>query len=110
MRPSGNNVANAFTDLAVRAAEGTYLAWLGSQIQPGEIIAIRQGGGPLGELRYPLPDDNGHTNSYWAYDASTQAALPAFRPGVDPGYRYNGPGAGLSRPPTTRTSSTTGSG
>jgi Putative Ig domain len=83
--PSGNDVANGFTDLAVRAAEGTYLAWLGSQINPGQIIAIRQGGGPLGELRYPLPDDNGHTNSYWAYDASTQAALPPSVQGWTPG-------------------------
>ena len=83
--PSGNNVANGFTDPAVRAAEGTYLAWLGSQIQPGEIIAVRQGGGPLGELRYPLPEDNGHTNSYWAYDASSQAALPPSVQGWTPG-------------------------
>ena len=84
-QPSGNDVVNAFTDMAVRAAEGTYLAWLGSQIAPGDIIAVRQGGGPLGELRYPLPDANGHTNSYWAYDASTQAALPPAIRGWKPG-------------------------
>ena len=75
--PSGNNVANAVTDMAVRSAEGTYLTWLGTQITPGEIIVVREGGGPLGELRYPLPDEDGHTNDFWAYDASTQAALPA---------------------------------
>jgi hypothetical protein len=73
---SGNDVANAVTDLAVRNAEGSYLAWLGSHIQPGEIIGIREGGGPLGELSYPSNDYDGHTNSFWAYDASTQATSP----------------------------------
>jgi hypothetical protein len=82
--PSGNDVANAVTDAAVRAAEGSYLTWLGSQISPGEIIAVRQGGGPLGELRYPGPDYDGHTNSYWAYDTSTQSgsSVPGWRPGT----------------------------
>ena len=36
-------------------------------------------------MRYPLPDDNGHTNSYWAYDASTQAALSPSVQGWTPG-------------------------
>jgi hypothetical protein len=83
--PSGDNVANAVTDTAVRSAEGTYLAWLGSQITAGEIIAVREGGGPLGELRYPLPDESGHTNEFWAYDASTQATLPTSVQGWVPG-------------------------
>ena len=82
---SGNNAANGITDLAVRAAEGTYLDWLGSQIQPGEIVAVREGGGPLGELRYPLPTYDGHTTSFWGYDASTQAALPPAVQGWVPG-------------------------
>ena len=73
---SGNNVANAVTDMAVRNAESTYLAWLGRNIPVGSLTAIRQGGGPLGELRYPDADYDGHTDSYWAYDASTQAASP----------------------------------
>lgn len=80
---SGNNVVNGVTDLAVRGAEGSYLAWLGSQIQSGEIIGIREGGGPFGELRYPSNDYGGHTNSFWAYDASTQATSPV--PGWTPG-------------------------
>ena len=80
---SGNNVVNGVTDLAVRVAEGSYLTWLGSQIQPGEIVGIREGGGPLGELRYPSNDYDGHTNSFWAYDASTQAKSPV--PGWTPG-------------------------
>jgi hypothetical protein len=83
---SGNNIVNGVTDLAVRYAEGSYLAWLGSQIQPGEIIGIREGGGPLGELSYPSNDYDGHTNSFWAYDASTQATspVPGWTPGTGP--------------------------
>jgi hypothetical protein len=83
---SGNNAINAITDAAVRSAEGTYLAWLASVIPPGSIIAVRQGGGPLGELHYPLAVYDGHTDSYWAYDDATQAGLPAsvwqWRPGT----------------------------
>ena len=74
---SGDDVVNGVTDLAVRAAEGGYLSWLGSQITPGSIIGVRQGGGPLGELRYPDPDYNGHTNCWWAWDASSASILPS---------------------------------
>ena len=81
--PSGLNVANGVTDLSVRAAEGTYLAWLGAQFAPGTFLAVRQGGGPSGELHYPSPNYNGHTNCYWAYDSSSQASSPV--PGWSPG-------------------------
>jgi hypothetical protein len=80
---SGNDVANAVTDATVRSAEGAYLEWLGAHIGRGTIVAIRQGGGPLGELRYPDPDYDGHTNCYWAFDISSQAASPV--PGWTPG-------------------------
>ena len=80
---SGDNVANAVTDSAVREAEGSYLAWLGSQIQPGEILAVREGGGPLGELSYPDSDFDGNTNCYWAFDTSSQSVSPV--PGWTPG-------------------------
>ena len=73
---SGDNVANAVTNSAVRSALGRYLDWLGAQIPRGKLWGIRQGGGPLGELRYPAGTYNGHTNSFWAYDASTQAVSP----------------------------------
>lgn len=39
--PSGDDVANGVTDAAVRSAEGAYLEWLGSQISPGELTAVR---------------------------------------------------------------------
>ena len=80
---SGDNVANAVTDPAVRSAEGAYLKWLGAASLSGKVIAIRQGGGPLGELRYPDPDYDGHTNCYWAFDVSSQATSPV--PGWTPG-------------------------
>ena len=84
---SGNDTVNAVTNMSVRAAEQSYLTWLGQQFAPGTISAVREGGGPLGELRYPLPDDaSGHyNNGYWAYDADTQAALPAAVRGWVPG-------------------------
>jgi hypothetical protein len=54
--------------------------------------SIRIGGGLQGELRYPPKDWNGHTNSYWAFDASAQnpdiSRIPenvvGWRPGIDP--------------------------
>ena len=81
---SGNNVPNGITDPSVRLAEAAYLARLGAQFPRGQILAVRCGGGPLGELRYPDPEYHGHTNSYWAYDASTQAKSPirGWRPGT----------------------------
>lgn len=82
---SGNDVANAVTDPSVRAAEAGYLTWLGSGVARGSIVAVRQGGGPLGELRYPSPDYHRNTNSFWAYDTSTQALLPASVRGWLPG-------------------------
>jgi hypothetical protein len=80
---SGDDVANAVTDDNVRSAEATYLQWLGSEIPSGDLFAVRDSGGPLGELAYPGPDYNGHSNSYWAYDESTQALSPV--PGWIPG-------------------------
>jgi Putative Ig domain len=84
---SGDAIPNAITDMSVRSAEGVYLTWLGQQITPGEIVAVREGGGPLGELRYPGPDvtATGHINSFWAYDTSSQADLPSDIVGWVPG-------------------------
>ena len=44
--PSANNVVNAVTNQAIRAAEGTYLQWLGTQFSPGQLIAVPRGRGP----------------------------------------------------------------
>jgi hypothetical protein len=80
---SGDDVANAVTDTAVRAAEATYLRNLSAQI-PGNLLnAVRTGGGPDGELRYPTGEYNGHRDAFWAYDSSSQAVSPV--PGWQPG-------------------------
>jgi hypothetical protein len=73
---SGNNVANAVTDMSARAAEAVYLHWLGNELPKNELEGVRVGGGPLGELRYPSGSYNGHTDCFWAYDASSRAASP----------------------------------
>jgi hypothetical protein len=80
---SGNDVANAVTDMAVRTAEGAYLSWLSNQLPGSELAAVRVGGGPFGELRYPEGSYNGNSDCFWAYDASSQAASPV--PGWVPG-------------------------
>ena len=55
--------------------------------------SVRVGGGVLGELRYPPPEWNGHTNSYWAFDAHAQNAaesgIPAEVVGWKPGLSAN---------------------
>jgi hypothetical protein len=81
---SGDDVANGVTDPAVRDAMGRYLDWLGGQIPRGRLWGVRQGGGPLGELRYPAGTYGGHRNCWWAYDASTQVRSPVagWRPGT----------------------------
>jgi hypothetical protein len=61
------------------------LHWLGTQIPSGSLLAVRQGGGPLGEIRYPEAVYGAGTNCYWAYDASTQSTLPASVRGWVPG-------------------------
>ena len=76
---------NGVTDLAVRGAEGQYLSLLGTQLSGQAIYAVRAGGGPLGELRYPDATYMSDTNNFWAYDPSTQAALPASVQGWVPG-------------------------
>ena len=82
---SGENVVNGVTDQQVRAAESQYLSLLGSQLSGLGLLAVRVGGGPLGELRYPDATYMGHTNSFWAYDPSTQSSLPGSVQGWVPG-------------------------
>jgi hypothetical protein len=80
---SGDDVANAVTDSSVRAAQATYLRNLSAQI-PGTLLnAVRTGGGPDGELRYPTGEYNGHVHAFWAYDSSSRAVSPV--PGWEPG-------------------------
>jgi hypothetical protein len=81
---SGMNIANTVTNPDVRAALAGYLTWLGRQIPKGKLLGIRQSGGQYGQLRYPDASYNGHTNSWWAYDTSSQATspVPTWKPGT----------------------------
>ncbi len=57
---SGNNIANAVTNPAVRAAEADYLRALSALI-PGDLLgAVRTAGGPQGQLSYPTGKYQGH--------------------------------------------------
>jgi hypothetical protein len=82
-RLSGNDVANAVTDSAVRNALGTYLAYLGSHLHG--LAAVRLGGGPDNELRYPTGSNGSQSNAFWFYDKSSQSLLPASVKGWKPG-------------------------
>lgn len=80
----GSDIANAVTDRAVRAAQGTYLTRLAATFPPGAFVAVRQGGLGNGEAHYPSGGYAGHTNAYWAFDTDTQASssVPGWRPGT----------------------------
>lgn len=82
----GEDVPNAVFNPAVRKAQAAYIARLGADLSDLELLGIRASGLLYSELRYPEPDYNGHTNSYWAFDAHAQASspVPGWRPG-DPG-------------------------
>jgi len=76
------DVPNAVFDPAVRDAEAAYIARVAADF--GDAFwAIRAGGLLQDELRYPPAGDNGHANSYWAFDAAAQAhsPVPGWRPG-----------------------------
>jgi hypothetical protein len=85
-------VINAPFNPQARALIAGYLRRIFQDFNASDIDAIRLGGGPQGELRYPPNVWNGHTNSYWAFDASAQnptlsgipATIVGWRPGIDP--------------------------
>lgn len=81
---SGDNIANAVTDPAVRDAEAAYLRGLSSRIPGNLLAAVRTGGGPDGQLSYPSGRYQGHQDSFWAYDSSSQARspVPRWKPGT----------------------------
>jgi hypothetical protein len=70
---SGNDVANAVTDMNVRVRLGQYLAYLGSHLQG--LDSVRIGGGPDNELRYPSGGSGSEPDAYWFFDSSSQAEL-----------------------------------
>ena len=78
----GDDIPNAVFDQNVRDAQAEYIARIGSDFGDS-FFAIRVGGLGYSELRYPGPNYNGHSNSYWAFDGSAQAGSPV--PGWVPG-------------------------
>jgi hypothetical protein len=76
------DVPNSVFDQNVRNFEAAYIAQVAADF--GDVFyAIRAGGLLQDELRYPDATYNGHSNSYWAYDANAQAHSPV--PGWIPG-------------------------
>jgi hypothetical protein len=80
---SGNDVANAMTDTAVRSVMGAYLSYLGNHLSG--IASVRLGGGPGNELRFPSGTAGSRGNAFWFYDSSSQAELPTDAQGWVPG-------------------------
>lgn len=80
---TGEDPANAVTDMAVRSAETDYLQHLGTDFASRPFAAVRVGGLLDGELRYP-PIVNDNPDTLWAYDAQAVAELPRrdWQPGT----------------------------
>ncbi|RME44214.1 MAG: hypothetical protein D6796_12075, partial [Caldilineae bacterium] len=91
LAPGSHHVLNAPFNPQARALIAGYFARIFQDFNPADFDAVRIGGGVQGELRYPPPDWNGHTNAYWAFDAHAQtpadSGIPAevvgWRPGLD---------------------------
>jgi hypothetical protein len=71
----GTRIGNGVFDPLVRQAQGEYIQRVASDLGDN-FVAIRIGGGWYGELHYPPAYYNGHSNSYWAYDANALANSP----------------------------------
>jgi hypothetical protein len=71
----GTRVGNGVFDPLVRQAQSDYINRVAGDLGDS-FVAIRIGGGWYGELHYPPAFYNGHSNSYWAYDANAVAGSP----------------------------------
>lgn len=82
--PTGDDVADAVFDPAVRAAQGAYLAAVGGALSDLPFAAVRVGGLVRGELHYPMPRAPGRADSFWAFSPAALAAspVPSWRPGT----------------------------
>jgi hypothetical protein len=77
-----DSTANLVFNSQLRTLAAAYIDQV-AQDFGGTAQAIRIGGGVDGELDYPPASTPGHTNDYWAFDASAQAQSPV--PGWKPG-------------------------
>jgi hypothetical protein len=88
---SSFRVINAPFNPKARALIAGYIERLFQDFDPADFDSVRVGGGVQGELRYPPPEWNGHSNSYWAFDRYAQdpaksdipAEIVGWRPGID---------------------------
>ncbi|SDI79012.1 hypothetical protein SAMN05444157_0172 [Frankineae bacterium MT45] len=85
--PLSQDVPNAVFNVAVRAAQGQYIARVAAALGAKNFASIRVGGLLSGELRYPPATYNGHSNLLWDYDpaARAQAPYPDWRPATGAG-------------------------
>ncbi|HSR31257.1 MAG TPA: beta-galactosidase, partial [Anaerolineae bacterium] len=103
---SSFRVINAPFNPQARALIASYIARIFQDFDPADFDSVRVGGSVQGELRYPPPDWNGHTNSFWAFDAHAQnpseSGIPekavGWRPGIDSNPGTQGRGQLLVNP------------
>ncbi len=85
----GENGVDAVFNQTMRDKQAAYVRQVFADFGTN-FFAVRLGWGFYGELNYPLATFNGHTNSYWAYDAIAQGravGIPAgMRPTPVPGW------------------------
>jgi Beta-galactosidase len=79
-------VINAPFNPQARSLIAGYVARI-FQDMGAQFDSVRVGGGVLGELRYPPPEWNGHSNSYWAFDAHAQTPAESGIPGQVVGWK-----------------------
>lgn len=79
----GDDVPDAVWNPDVRAAVGRYVARVGAELADLDLLGVRVGGGPFGELRLPEPHYNGHTDAWWAFGPAAMRSnpVPDWRPG-----------------------------
>ncbi|HUC20499.1 MAG TPA: hypothetical protein VMR98_03345 [Candidatus Polarisedimenticolaceae bacterium] len=78
----GRNIANLVFNQRQRDYADNYLRRIMSDLGGGNIYAVRLGGVWNNELQYPQQNWNGHTNSYWGYDAMAQGHVPGLAYGM----------------------------
>lgn len=91
--PRGSfRVINAPFNPQARTLISRYISRIFRDFNPDDFDSVRVGGGVQGELRYPPPEWNGHSNNFWAFDRFAQdssvSGIPAevvgWRPGINP--------------------------
>ncbi|MCI0643758.1 MAG: beta-galactosidase, partial [Chloroflexi bacterium] len=85
--PGSFRVINAPFNPQARSLIAGYIGRIFQDFDPADFDSIRVGGLVRGELRYPPPAWNGHTNSYWAFDDHAQNPADSGIPAIAIGWR-----------------------